>query len=118
MQLEFERGRLIVYDYDTIHELSVFVEKNGKYRADDGEHDDLVMSMSLLMYIISQKHLFEQYISETSSYMKDVYDIDDGLFFSIDDGLTQNDSYNEFNTELTKRIKKDGTDDGDDDTWV
>lgn len=44
-----EEGLLLVQDYQTIAELFTFVEQsNGKFKADDGSHDDLVMSLMLV----------------------------------------------------------------------
>lgn len=39
---------LILHDAETVSELSTFVLKNDKYQADDGCHDDLVMSLALI----------------------------------------------------------------------
>jgi hypothetical protein len=41
-----ETGKLLINDVDTIEELSTFIkQKNGTYAAEDGYHDDLVMSL-------------------------------------------------------------------------
>ena len=42
-----ERGKLIVYDQDTIVEMSSFVEKGKSYEADHHGHDDLMMNLVL-----------------------------------------------------------------------
>lgn len=39
---------LILHDAETVSELSTFILKNDKYQADDGCHDDLVMSLALI----------------------------------------------------------------------
>ncbi len=39
---------LILHDVETVSELSTFILKNDKYQADDGCHDDLVMSLALI----------------------------------------------------------------------
>jgi len=87
MEHEFSKSRFEINDYDTIHELNCFIEHNGKFQADQDNHDDLVMSLSLLCYIIADSVLYEQYITENEQYMKDVHDIDESqLDFLIDDG--------------------------------
>jgi hypothetical protein len=48
MQSFIEEGKLIIHDRDLIEEFKHFILINGKYQADDGYHDDLVMSTSFL----------------------------------------------------------------------
>lgn len=45
-----EEKHLDVCDVDTIQELSVFIETNGSYEADDGYHDDLVMTLVIFAW--------------------------------------------------------------------
>jgi hypothetical protein len=95
MEIEFEKGRLIIHDYDYIHELSVFVKKGKSYEADKGEHDDLVMSSALLFWIMSYDNLYAEHIQENSNYMKDVHGIDNEngsgplIFMTGVDGIEQ-----------------------------
>lgn len=42
-----DNKRLIIHDKNTITELYTFIIINNKYQADDGAHDDLVMSLAL-----------------------------------------------------------------------
>ena len=76
MEIEFEKGRVEVNDYDYIHELSVFVQKGKSYEADDGEHDDLVMSSALLFWLMSYDNLYKEHISNKENYMKSVHGIE------------------------------------------
>ena len=76
MQLELKKNRLILNDYDTIHELNVFVEKKGKFQAEPGEHDDLVTSLNLLMWFISDADRYKEYIEENINYINAIHDID------------------------------------------
>jgi len=86
--VELENERLLINDYDTIREFGVFVFKKGKYQADDGYHDDTVMSLSLFCYLLANKKLFNKYIYETDNYITEVYDIDSNndMFMIFDDG--------------------------------
>jgi len=87
IEIEFNKERFEINDYNTIHELNCFVEKNSKFQADEGQNDDLVMSMCLLGYILSDSETYDKYIADNERYMKDTFDIDESqLDFLIDDG--------------------------------
>lgn len=53
LKLLIENNKLIVDDEDMIFELSNFVEKKGSYAADDGYHDDMVMTLVLFAWATS-----------------------------------------------------------------
>lgn len=53
-----ENDKLIIQDYDTIFELASFVLKTEKkYAADEGAHDDLVMSLVLFSWAVQQRYM-------------------------------------------------------------
>jgi len=54
-----ERDNLIVEDFDTISELTTFIGKSTSWEADDGAHDDLVMSMVLFSWLVQQRYFRE-----------------------------------------------------------
>ena len=68
--------KLLLFDSDIIQELSTFVESKGSFAADEGYHDDLVMTLVLfawasndplfkdLMNTNNRKALYEQQISK------------------------------------------------------
>jgi hypothetical protein len=91
MKKMFKNKNILINDFDTIRELSVFTEKNGRYEADAGYHDDLVTSMNLLCWLISDKENYKRFVgSEDSKYMKDVHKIDaedEELLLLVDDGI-------------------------------
>ena len=59
-----EEGKLLVQDIDTIAEISTFIENNkGSYEADEGYHDDLVMTLVLFGWL------------STNPYFKDLNDV-------------------------------------------
>ena len=58
-----EENKLIIQDPDIISEISVFIEKNGSYQADEGYHDDLVMPLVLFGWVT------------TNVYFKDISNI-------------------------------------------
>lgn len=45
-----ESKKLLIFDKDVISELSTFIEVRGSYKADEGYHDDLVMTLVLLAW--------------------------------------------------------------------
>lgn len=51
-----EDQKLIINDFNLLEELTTFVHKKGTYQADDGAHDDLVMSVVLSCWVISQPY--------------------------------------------------------------
>jgi hypothetical protein len=77
-----EESKLLVFDADTIGELSTFIEKNGSYQADEGYHDDLAMGLVLFGWAMS------------NSYIKDLTNVDirakmfDSQMKQIEDELT------------------------------
>lgn len=58
-----EENKLIINDPETIAEISTFIEKKGSYMADDGYHDDLVMTLVLFSWVT------------TSPYFKDLNNV-------------------------------------------
>lgn len=54
-----EEKKLQIFDADIIHEFSTFIEKNGSYQADEGYHDDLVMSLVLFAWLSTNKYFQE-----------------------------------------------------------
>jgi hypothetical protein len=51
-----EENKLIIEDADTISEISTFIETKGSYSADDGYHDDLVMSLVLFSWLTTNPY--------------------------------------------------------------
>jgi hypothetical protein len=58
-----EEGKLLIPDADIISEMSTFIEVKGTYKADEGYHDDLVMTLVLFSWLT------------TNSYFKDLSDV-------------------------------------------
>lgn len=56
-----EKDQLVLFDYDTIHELTTFVLNGSRYEASPGKHDDIVMTMVLMGWLSGQQG-FEDYI--------------------------------------------------------
>jgi hypothetical protein len=55
-----EENKLLVSDIDTIQEISTFIENNkGSYEADEGYHDDLVMTLVLFSWLTTSPYFRE-----------------------------------------------------------
>lgn len=51
-----EENKLLVYDADIISEFSTFIESKGSYAADDGYHDDLIMTLVLFAWLTTDPY--------------------------------------------------------------
>jgi len=49
-----EEQKLLTQDFDTISELSTFIAKAGSFEAEEGSHDDLVMTLVLFSWCTNQ----------------------------------------------------------------
>jgi hypothetical protein len=54
-----ETGKLLITDSDMISEISTFIEKRGSFEADDGYHDDLVMTLVMFAWLASTRYFKE-----------------------------------------------------------
>lgn len=59
-----ETGKLLITDADVISELSTFIERRGSFEADEGYHDDLVMTLVMFAWLI------------TTNYFKQINSVD------------------------------------------
>ena len=86
-----EEQKLLVFDDDTIRELSTFIETKGSYAADEGYHDDLVMSLVLFAWatqdamfkditnVNTRKAILDQRLKELDEHMLPVGFYSDGI---------------------------------------
>lgn len=89
-----ELDKLIISDFDTLRELTVFVAKGKSYEADEGEHDDMVMTCVMFSWLVSQdyfKELTDQDI-RLQLFEERLNNIQENLvpFGEINDGLVEN----------------------------
>lgn len=54
-----ENGKLEIYDQDTFTELTSFVARGGSYAAENGAHDDMVMTLVLFAWLTDQQFFAE-----------------------------------------------------------
>jgi len=50
---------LIIQDFETISELSTFISKGSSYEAEEGSHDDMVMTLVLFAWMTNQQFFSE-----------------------------------------------------------
>ena len=93
-----EEKKLLITDADTISEISTFIEKRGTYRADDGYHDDLVMTLVLFAWLTTNPYfkeltdinlrelMYKKQIQQIEENMMPTGIFDDGM--PIEDGRT------------------------------
>jgi len=90
-----EQDKLIIQDFDTIQELTTFASngKNGKFEAEEGCHDDLVMALVVFSWLAAQRYFREsgenmdvrlQLEEDNKSWIEDQMIVP----LMIDDGLT------------------------------
>jgi hypothetical protein len=88
-----EKNKLQVINENTIYEFTRFIEINGKYQADEDEHDDEVMSLYLFAWFISDRHRFKLWLADIefmfNMYNANVKDSDYSLMMNevISDSL-------------------------------
>lgn len=96
-----ENGKLIIEDFDTIVELSSFISKGISYQAEEGQHDDLVMTLVLFAWLARQDYfkeltdvdirqkLYEERMADEENNMLPFGIIDDGQEETIVDSTGQ-----------------------------
>jgi hypothetical protein len=88
-----EEKKLNIFDAETIHEFSTFIEKGGTYVADEGEHDDLVMTLVLFGWLTTNQYFRELTDVNVRErvYKQQMLQIEDELtpFGFVDTGLEE-----------------------------
>jgi hypothetical protein len=91
LKLLIEQNQLIINDYNTIHELSVFSRKGVSYEAESGEHDDMVMCLVLFGWLSDQAYFKDYTNINTLMRLREKTDeeITEALtpFGFVDDGI-------------------------------
>jgi hypothetical protein len=85
-----EEQKLLIFDAETISELSTYIEKNGNFNADEGYNDDLVMSLVLFSWLTTnqyfkditnediRKRMYENQMAQIADEMTPFGFVDDG----------------------------------------
>lgn len=92
-----EEDKLIIPDFDTISELTTFIQKNNSFEAEEGRNDDLVMCLVIYSWLIQQdyfKELTDQDIRKRLyEEQKNQIEQDMAPFGFISDGISDENSF-------------------------
>ena len=72
LKLFIENDRLNICDASTMNEFLTFILVNNKYQADDGSHDDMIMSLALIFVPFCNARNFE----DMKDLIKNLYKVD------------------------------------------
>ena len=85
-----EQEKLLIEDYDLIHELFSFISKKNSYEAEVGHNDDLVMTLVLFAWLTTQLY-FKDLVGGNISYEmygEKIRALEEDMFFGfVDDGI-------------------------------
>ena len=86
-----EDDKLLVTDYDTISELTTFIQKGNSFQAEDGCHDDLAMCLVIFAWMAMQEYFKEMHDNDVRARIyadqRDAIEQDMAPFGFINDGL-------------------------------
>ena len=109
-----ESDKLIIYDLDTISELTTFVASGQSYNAEEGNHDDLVATLFLFGWLIEQRYFKE--VTDTDLrerlYQDQLREMEESVlpFGFIEDGLDSESNFETMGDELWIKDKPFSTD--------
>jgi len=87
-----ESDKLLVEDFDTINELSTFIRKKDSYEAEEGNNDDLAMTLVLFGWMVAQGYFKDTTNTDLRKTMlqeqNDMIENELTPFGFIDNGLT------------------------------
>lgn len=69
LRVMIEKGKLLIDDMDTIDELGTFILNGERYEADEGCHDDCVMTLVLFCWLIKQDWFVDEFERDVSADM-------------------------------------------------
>tara|TARA_B100001029_G_scaffold55952_1_gene45138 strand:+ start:195 stop:1847 length:1653 start_codon:yes stop_codon:yes gene_type:complete len=86
-----EDDKLIIQDYDTIAELTTFIQKGNSFQAEDGCHDDLAMCLVMFAWMAMQEYFKEMHDNDVRQRIyddqRDSIEQDMAPFGFVNDGL-------------------------------
>jgi hypothetical protein len=92
-----EEDKLLVKDYDTISELTTFIQKQNSFQAEEGCNDDLAMSLVIFAWLAMQPYFKELHDNDVRQRIYDdqreAIEADMSPFGFISDGLDDQESF-------------------------
>lgn len=110
-----EEDKLVITDYDVIYELTSFSARKDSYEAEEGHHDDLVITLVIFAWLTNQeyyKELTDVDLRE-KMYSEKMKEIEESYlpFGIIDDGLEEEEIVdnegNRWQVDRTNRVLED-----------
>ena len=88
-----EQDQLLIPDFETIRELTTFALTNNTYKAEEGSHDDLAMTLVIFGWLVQQRYFKEMTNMDIRKKMweeqMETLEQDMLPFGIIDDGLEE-----------------------------
>ena len=88
-----EEDKLLIKDYDTIAELTTFIQKGQSFQAEEGCHDDLAMCLVMFSWMAMQEYFKEMHDNDVRARIyeaqRDSIEQDMAPFGFISDGLDE-----------------------------
>ena len=92
-----EEDKLMVKDYDTISELTTFIQKQNSFQAEEGCNDDLAMSLVIFAWLAMQPFFKELHDNDVRQRIyeeqREAIEADMSPFGFMDDGLGGGESF-------------------------
>jgi hypothetical protein len=92
-----ESDKLVINDYDTISELTTFIQKSNSFEAEDGCNDDLAMCLVIFAWLIAQPYFKEMTDNDVRKRLyeeqRNQIEQDMAPFGFISDGLDGGESF-------------------------
>lgn len=83
-----ENDGLITNDFDAVSELSTFSQKGRTFKADNGKHDDVVMTMVTFAWFTAQPFFEDMFDVNVRKALRESMDVDSNIgFMFFDDGI-------------------------------
>ena len=83
-----ENDGLITNDFNAVSELSTFSQKGRTFRADNGKHDDVVMTMVVFAWFTAQPFFEDMFDVNVRKALRESMDVDSNIgFMFFDDGI-------------------------------
>lgn len=85
-----ESETLLIYDYATVYEFMTFIKKNNSWQAEQGKTDDIVMSLVMFAWFVTQPYFSEMVDADMRKIMRDNLNMQEefGMILGMfDDGM-------------------------------
>jgi hypothetical protein len=90
-----EEDKILLNDDRIIQELLSFVSKSNTYKAEEGQNDDLVMTLVFFAWLSRQEYFADLIESAKFDYSQEKKPEDDNVLFIPENGLDENDEFSD-----------------------